>query len=324
MGVRKVKPMAEGGILAAISVIMALIGVYVPVIGLAVAFVWPLPIIVLVVRHGLRWGVLSLLVTGVLLAMLIHPLQSINMTVAFGPVGLVLGYAYRRGYGAVRSLLTGMFASTLSKIAVIGLGALFLNLNLNLNPLHLQLEVMDEAFQTTQGFYRSSGLSESELAKMETDFKNGMGTVRLLFPVVIVLAGMLDAYVNFIVAGRVLRRLGNEQTTQLLPFSQWRLPLWVAYLYAFALIGMYWGPQLENELLYQVSLNANLLAGVLGFVQGLAILSYAADRIQVSIWFRVLLAVLFLTNGFFMQVVSMVGMFDIIFDLRRRMTTWKR
>ena len=51
----KIKPVTESGILSAITVVMALIGVYVPVVGWVAALVWPLPIILLIVRHGLRW-----------------------------------------------------------------------------------------------------------------------------------------------------------------------------------------------------------------------------------------------------------------------------
>ena len=38
--------MVEAGILAAIAIVMALISMYVPVLGAFVNFVWPLPIVI--------------------------------------------------------------------------------------------------------------------------------------------------------------------------------------------------------------------------------------------------------------------------------------
>ena len=43
---RKTSAMVEAGILAAIAIVMALISMYVPVAGVFVNFVWPLPIII--------------------------------------------------------------------------------------------------------------------------------------------------------------------------------------------------------------------------------------------------------------------------------------
>ena len=55
----KVKSTTESGLLVAITVIMALMAVYLPIVGIAATLLWPLPIIVLIVRHGMQYGVLS-------------------------------------------------------------------------------------------------------------------------------------------------------------------------------------------------------------------------------------------------------------------------
>ena len=52
--IRKTSAMVEAGILAAIAIVMALISMYVPVLGAFVNFVWPLPIVICGCRHGLK------------------------------------------------------------------------------------------------------------------------------------------------------------------------------------------------------------------------------------------------------------------------------
>ena len=44
--IRKTSAMVEAGILAAVAIVMALISMYVPVLGAFVNFVWPLPIVI--------------------------------------------------------------------------------------------------------------------------------------------------------------------------------------------------------------------------------------------------------------------------------------
>ena len=60
----RVTSMTESGLLAAITVVMALIGVYVPLLGTVAILMWPLPILILIVRHGLRWGVMAVVVSA--------------------------------------------------------------------------------------------------------------------------------------------------------------------------------------------------------------------------------------------------------------------
>ena len=75
----RVTSMTESGLLAAITVVMALIGVYVPLLGTVAVLMWPLPILVLIVRHGLRWGVMAVVVSGVLTAALVEPVVSLRL-----------------------------------------------------------------------------------------------------------------------------------------------------------------------------------------------------------------------------------------------------
>jgi len=310
---RRVKPMVEGGILAAIAVAMSLISLYVPIIGSFMALILPLPIIVLVVRHGVRWGIMSTIIAGVLISMLISPLQAISIVVVCGFIGVVLGYTYRKGYSAVRCLTIGSVSAIASILVVFAVSLLVINVN----PMNIQMDMMQQAFEESLAVYRSSGMSETEIAEIAGKFKTGLDTVKQLVPVTVVLAGLFETYINFIVAGVVLRRVGHMNIVTMPPFKEWKLPWGLVYIYAFSLIGMYWGSSHEIEVLLQVSMNFNMFAGILSFIQGLVILFYMADRYQLSNFLRGIILILILTSGLF-QVVALIGLFDIIFDYRKR------
>ena len=125
----RVRPMVEGGILSAVAILFALISVYIPIIGAFVNLIWPVPIILLGVRHGYKWSLMATAVAGILIALLIHPLHAISVAVGFGLTGIVLGHCFRRGYKPVTSVLFGSVASLVSKIIVLSISAVVLGIN---------------------------------------------------------------------------------------------------------------------------------------------------------------------------------------------------
>ena len=74
--VRKTSEMVEAGILAAVAVLFAILGAYLPVLGALFNLLWPVPVAVCGMRNGLRWSVMTLIVAGAVIGSLLGPLQS--------------------------------------------------------------------------------------------------------------------------------------------------------------------------------------------------------------------------------------------------------
>ncbi len=51
MNQHRITPLTESGLLAALTVVLALAAVYLPVVGIVAALIWGLPLFVLVVRQ---------------------------------------------------------------------------------------------------------------------------------------------------------------------------------------------------------------------------------------------------------------------------------
>ena len=92
MDSHRITPLTEGGLLAALTVVIALAAVYLPLVGPFIALLWPPPLAVLVLRHGFRQGFLAMLVAGAALSMLMDPVIALRLVLGFGPLGLVLGF----------------------------------------------------------------------------------------------------------------------------------------------------------------------------------------------------------------------------------------
>ena len=113
---RKTSAMVESGILAAIAIVMALISMYVPVAGVFVNFVWPLPIIICGMRHGMKWSLMSLAVAGIIVAIIISPLQAFFLVAIFGLMGIVLGECMRRRMPPMRLMFFGSIGAVVALI----------------------------------------------------------------------------------------------------------------------------------------------------------------------------------------------------------------
>lgn len=309
----RINPLKEGGLLAALTVVIALAAVYLPLVGPFIAMLWPLPLAVLVLRHGVRQGILAMLVAGAALAMLMEPVIALRLVVGFGPLGLMLGFGYRKGFSGLKLFPMAFAAAMLGELAVLGLiFAVFGN-----NPFAMLMDGLKEVFNTIFALYEQAGMSEAEIAEGRAQIDTGLTLMSQLGPLLIVLLALVDAAVAFFFGGKVLCRLGH-QVPKLPPFAEWRLPKAFAYMFGFAMVGLYWGGTRQIDWLYQLALNADMLALFAGLIQGLALMATVMNRFNVSGFWRWLFYILVLINGLFAQILAFTGLFDMVFDYRRR------
>ena len=145
MNQHRITPLTESGLLTALSVVLALMAVYLPFIGFLLVLFWPLPLVVVVVRHGLRWGVMATVAAGILMGVLVEPMLSLRLVVAFAPAGLLLAWAFAKGLSGVRTFLLTLLAAIAGQAAAVGL----LLLVTDVNPLVMQVEVLQSSFDSS-------------------------------------------------------------------------------------------------------------------------------------------------------------------------------
>ncbi|MDF2634612.1 MAG: Protein of unknown function rane [Pelosinus sp.] len=307
----RLRPMVEGGILSGIAILFALISAYLPLIGPFVNLMWPVPIILLGVRHGYKWSIMATVVSGIMIAMLMHPLHALSVVVGFGLIGIVLGYAFRMNFSANKTMLWGTVASLISKAALLTISAIVLGVN----PLSMQSDVMANAVTQAINVYRDFGMGEQELAKMAESMQTMIDLMKVILPAGFIMASVLDTWLNFLIAKTVLRKLGHN-VPNFPPFKEWSLPYYIVYLFALALVMIYWGNSREISLLTQVGMNLQVITSTLILVQGLALFNYFADKYNLSRLVKGLILFLILTNGFFAQILIVAGAIDMVLDYR--------
>lgn len=308
----RLRPMVEGGILSAIAIIFALISAYLPVVGPFVNLMWPVPIILLGVRHGYKWSIMATVVAGATIAMLMHPLHALGVVVGFGLIGIALGYAFRMKFSASKTMLWGTIASLISKAALLAISSIVTGIN----PLNMQGDLMAKAVEQAVEIYRGFGMGEQELSKMRESMQAMIDLMKVILPAGFLMASVVDTLINFLIAKTILKKLGHH-TSSFPPFKHWCLPIYIVYFFALALVMIYWGNSREILLLSQVGMNLQVITSMLILVQGLALFYFFADKYSLSRMMRGLILFLVLTNGLFAQILILAGAVDLVLDYRR-------
>lgn len=307
-----VRPVVEGGVLTAVAIIFALISTYVPVLGVFVNLIWPVPIVLLGVRHGYKWSVMALVASGIIIALIMHPLTAVSVVLGFGLIGVALGYGLREGFPPAKTLLIGAAASLISKIMVIGIGAVVMGIN----PLNIQTEAMVTGMQQAINFYREMGMKPEDLATMEAAMRPAIELMKIILPAGFIMAAIIDTYLNFQVAKMVLGKLG-QPIEPLPPFRRWQMPRFTIYALAVALVSIYWGSSRAIVVLNSIGMNLMIVTTMMLFIQGMAVFYFLADKYKLSRIVRGIILFLIFSNGIFMQALVIGGAFDIIFDYRQ-------
>jgi uncharacterized protein YybS (DUF2232 family) len=305
-----VRALANTALATALSVIIAIIGLFVPILSLA-SLVWPVPVIVVVKRYGIKYGVYSTIASGLIVGMVSEPFYAAYVIFAFGALGLAIGYGVHKGYSAGKILTVTAVASLLSKMILV----YAITWIMGINPLEIQLEAMKRGLELSLEFYRDIGMDVAD--DMGDMLLSSFELMRVTLPALLILASLLDSYLNYTVARIVLKRLGLHMEA-LPPFGEWRAPNNLAIgflvLVGLTLAGGYLGLGRTDIILG----NILVLFQMIFLVQGVSVIYYYLTRKGLNKLIKILIIVFVLINQFLSITAVFAGLLDVLFDFRKR------
>lgn len=313
----RTQAIVEGALLAALTAILGLAGIYLPFLRLVIDFLWTIPIVVITVRHGLRVGMITLSVAGVLIVMLAHPLSAFFLILQFGGLALFYGAAFREKWRPAATLFVGTGIAVLSFLLVL---ALLVQLT-GFEALNFA-EQMEASIEPTIELYRQLGLfkqgaqtgvTETAVREMLTALTQ---TAILLIPAFFVLWALATAFLNYLIAQQILGKL-KIRTPVLPPFRRWQLPWWLVWGFIFGFAAYLIGDYFALEKLVQIGMNIILIYAPILFILGLAVASFYLGKYVKGTMARVFLIflVIFFFRFLFLALMA-VGLLDLLFDYR--------
>ena len=310
---KSVTPTIEGGLLVAITVIMGLVTVYVPIIGMFVEFFCAVPLAVLTARQGAGKGITALVVAFILLSMLISPVLAVRLALSFGICGVALGWCVRKNFDAVRIFFMTLVVASAAQVVSIGLLIAVMDVNL----IDTQIEVARESFDESFKMYEEMGVDKAQISEAKAQVEPALKLLAFLMPTLIMLTALINAVAVWLTAQWIFPKLQMKIPT-LPPFAQWKLPSLFFYTAIIGGLGLYWGFTRGWTEIYEISLNLLIISAIIGLIQGISLLSFVFDRYNVSKLMRRLLYVILVLNMFLIQIVAITGLLDMLFDYRKK------
>ncbi len=312
MRTNSTKSLVEGALLAAINVILSIMALYMPILGTFATLIWPVPIVILGVRHGIRTSFLSMIVAGIIVAIISGPFQAITIVVSFGLIGLAMGWAIKKDFSPFKILAVGGAASLVSKIALVFISMLMMGIN----PLTEEINALKESLLIAGSFYEKMGMDPKTIETTIESFKRGLELLPLIIPGIFIMASALDAFLTYIVTKAVLSRMG-QKLRDFTPFWLWRFPEYTVAAFLagnlLVLLETYW----PIGVLKAIGMNLVLVFGFILFVQGFSLLTYYLGKFNVGKVFRLIIVFFVFFNPLFLQILFFAGLFDVLFNFRK-------
>lgn len=311
--INKTSAMVQAGILAAVAIVMALIALYVPVIGMFVNFIWPMPIIVCGYKHGLKYSVMTLLVSSIIIAMIASPINAFFLAVIFGLLGLILGECMRRKMKPLGIMIYGSIGALVALILNLVLSFVILGID----PLNMLFTSFNDSLTQVESFYRSHNFTEEQIKESLASLKEMIRMMRMIMPGAFLTFAPILAFVNYWTSKKVLTRLGDNFES-FPPFTQLKVPNWVLAPYVLSLGGVtyFYANKLQEHWGYQACVNVQTVCCLVLVMQALSLIYWFVESKKKPRWWADIGVALLFFIPLFSQFAVYLGAFDMIFDYR--------
>ncbi len=299
------RDLVEVSLLSAISAVLFLSSVFIPVVGVAVAFFCPVPIVILGMKHGFRRGLTGTVVASIIVGLLSGPFQALWMFMGFGFVGLGIGVLVAMGKSAIEVLIYGSMISLSSKVVLVLLSlALF-----GVNPFSIDIKQMEHALTSALSVAGSS-------VDVKLLVSRWLTIMQIAVPAIFLLASIIDTFLAYIVSYKVLKKM-HISMPQLLPFELWALPRSMFWGFVAGILFAWMGRGDVGNLWYRIGINVQIVFSIAFMIYGMSILYFWLKKVKmpkVVAWIIVVVTVL---QPFLSQLLVFLGIFDLWVDFRK-------
>ncbi len=310
----KSKLLAESFSLTAASVLMFALGTQAAILSPLVVLAAPIPFLLFTCRAGIKPAALGALAGTSAVFFLMGDAPALLYVCEFAALGIVMGVLMFRAKSGVDYFLASVAASAALKLFLVWA----FTYATGVNPFLITPEAAESFAALFLDALGSGGVSVSP--ESVRDYAVQMAdAVRMLMPSMIILFAAFDSAAGYLASLLYARRGGALRVPTLPPFANWRFPKNIFWALLAALILDMASKALPEEPIYKM-LSMNLMEVLRGIflVEGLALSWHFMTEYRVGRAVKCAAAAVGLLFAPASYVLSMVGVFDIWYDLRKR------
>ncbi|MEH7224777.1 YybS family protein [Bacillus sp. JJ1566] len=303
---KKAKIITEGAMLLAIYSVLLLLTLYVPLLGIVLSFLLPIPFILFTVKYRVKQSMLFILI-AFLLSGLLGSVFGIIHTIMFGISGILLGELINRGRSGIE-LFLGSCLSYLFSIVLLYVTAVLI---LQIDVYDLIRESSRESFAMAESIMRATGgeVNTEAIAQLEESIE----MMQYMIPSMFVLIAMVLAFVTVVAMKPVLVRL-QVKMNPFPPFREISFPKSILWYYLLILLFSF--VELEKGTFgYTAFLNLFFVLQWFMVIQGLSFIYYFCHQKGITKAVPIVLTIL---TPFLLYIIRILGIIDLGFQLRNR------
>lgn len=304
--------LTEGAVLLAAFIVLLMLTIYVPLIGIILNLMLPLPFILFAAKHDWKSTVVFV-IASLLLSLIAGAIFSFPLIIPYSITGAVMGYLIQKNRSRTIILLTCSIVFLLNLVVLYAVTAAVFHFNF----IDEMIKMFKDDLSKTANIMKSLG-QQKKTQQTIKQFETALDLIRTLVPSLFVLLSLTYVFIIQLVSLPFLKRF-KINVANWKPFREISLPkslLW--YYLVISLIGMLVHPQAGTYWSTAI-INLNYILMMLMFFQGLSFIYYFFYQRNASKSFPIIITVMiFLLPTLLFYVVVILGIIDLGFGLRVR------
>lgn len=309
MNWNKENKVLETILVVGVSTILMLIGIYyLPWI----IFLYPIPFIVLGVRYGINYNIISLIISTFCIGLMVDKISGIFIFLAFAPLSISLNYTIKSRKKPLETLIISTLISLVSFLLILNIMGDMTGVSV-INQLE---EFFKQTLNSQIEVLKEMELSHYEVLKIRDVLENAFDYVLLIIPSIVMIFSLVTAYLNYLISSLLLRKLGYG-IVSIPKFSKFQLPNNVLLGTGIMFLGAFLIKNLKLFYYETILLNITVFTSFMFFTQGLSVIDYKLIQKNVRIIPRIFI-IIFLTAILPLGwIISFIGVLDVIVDFRK-------
>lgn len=304
------RTLVEASLLAALAAVIMIASVYIPIISLVGAFVWPIPIVILAFKYDVKTSLLSLIVSLVIASIIASPVEALTLGLSYGLTAIVLGYCLRKKYSPFITIIAMGIATFIGYIAVIELTKLVTGVD----AIKDFFTMFDESMKQSAQIMKGLGVSEDQIKNSPAANLNS-NYLRLIFPGILALASITGSFLTYLIVEKIFKKL-KYNINDIKPMDQWYIGNSLSF-------GLFFISIVSIILVYFKVPNSDIVYASVFSIFGF---TFQIGGLAIVVWFLksrgmpksvvVLLSVFIIFSGL-SQILFFIGLADYIIDFRK-------
>ena len=299
----------EGAILSALFFILSLSSLYLPLVGIFLSFLSPLPILILTIRQGVKISIAAIVIGSLLVGIFSNLFQGIFVFLQFGILGVVLGYTIYKDFDIYKIFVIGVVSSLISQGLVIIFGMWITGVN----PILLNISSMEKSLSNAFNLYSKMGIPKENIKQVQETFGSALKFIKIALPSIFLLSSIFNVFLNYAVSSVILKRL-NIDIPKLPKFRDLRGNITFALGFLGGMLIFVFFP--NSPIITKIGINLQLFFTIILFILGLSFVSFLFHKFNVPVYWRVIIYFFLIFQPVFTQIIMWTGFLDIFFDFR--------